>query len=250
MVVQREDGILPGQPFPACREVPHQVRELSGEVVDPVGVLVDVVELPLGVLEGRTGPVVREDLPPVAAQATVAAEFGVLLRPGGRVGRVPEQRSETHPVDVLHRNTVTGPVDRRRMGDAHQVEDRRGEVRGILVLVTQSTRSQARGPAQQQRHTDAPGEGLSLVEAERGVGRHAPALRILRHRPWPTDERGIPVDVRGQVLRQPRHMVEATEVGAGAFRTAFRGAAVVGCEDDEGVVLLPQIIEKIDDSRQ
>ncbi|MGO3753591.1 hypothetical protein [Corynebacterium variabile] len=94
--------------------------------MDLVGVLVDVVELPLGVLEGRTGAVVREDLPPVAVQATVAAEFGVLLRPGGRVGRVPEHRGETHPVDVLHRNTVTGPVDRRRMGDAHQVEDRRG----------------------------------------------------------------------------------------------------------------------------
>ena len=145
---------------------------------------------------------------------------------------------------------MTGPVDRRRMGDAHQVEDRRGEVRGVLVLVAQSTRRQARGPAQQQRHADASGEGLSLVEAERGVGRHSPAFRIMRHRPRPPDERGIPVDVRGPVLRQPRHMGEATEIGAGALRTTFRGTAVVGGEDDEGVVILPQLIEKIDDSRQ
>src|SRR5690606_12620366 len=171
---------------------------------------------------------------------------GVLLGVRGGGGGVAQERGGAHPVALLGRQAV--PV--RGRGQPGQVQQGRGEVGDVGVLaadpVVAGGAGQSGGPGDDERHPHAAGEGLPLVEPERGVGGLAPAARVVHAEPLGADQRG---GVRDVVLPVAGNRVvhEPGEVAAGALRPALGGAAVVGGEHHDGVLQFAECLDGVQD---
>ncbi len=243
VVGQREDAVAPGGLLPGGRQLLDEVGTVGGEVVDLGGVGPDVVQGPLGVVVRGARAVQGDELVAVTVVAAVAGHLAVLLGVGGVVGGVGEDGGEADAVRLLEGDAPAA----LRPGETGEFEEGGGDVGDVLVLGAESGGeppvADALGPGQDEGHADAARVGVALVEAEGGVGGHAPAARVVDEAAGAADQLGVAVDVGVPVAGEAGVVDEAAEVGAGALRAALAGAAVVGGEDDDGVVEFAERVE-------
>lgn len=133
---------------------------LRGDIVELVGVLGHVVELPVAVVKRHARFVVGHDLPALAVEAPVASELRVLLQMCARGVTSGEDGGEAGSVDLLGRQVPTGAG----VGESGQLQQCGGEVGDVLVLgadavVVGLTREPLR-PGDDQRDSDTTRIGL------------------------------------------------------------------------------------------
>ena len=175
----------------------------------------------------------------------IAEHLEILRRPAGRrigVRLVPRVRH----AHAVHR-TLLDAVDRLRLRNAGRFEDRRSDVDDVMELTAD---------AADVIDVARPGDGHALGRAAE-VRRHLLhpfERRVERPRPW----RG---EMRVGAFRSPeripeklvfdRHLdaVEGRELVRRAVEHALRARAVVAADvDDQGVVELAEVLDRLDDA--
>lgn len=245
-VEQRKHRVSPGRLIPCRRQFRDEFGVRRGDVVGLGGIGAHVVQFPPRLVDVRGIAVVqRQQLPPVAVEAAVPTELGVLL--GVRRRRVPitEHVDDADSVALGGRQSVPG----RRRRHSRQVEQGRSQIGDVGELsahtgVVLAPRQTAR-PGDDERDTHATGERLPLVETERRVRRLPPPARIMDAELRRSDQFLV---VRNVALPVRRHRAvhELAEVGAGPDRAALGRTAVVGGEHDYRVVEFAEVFEEVE----
>ncbi len=180
----------------------------------------------------------RHDLPAVAVVAAVAPHLVVLLGVDRRCVGVLDRRGDAGTGQRLERHAVAlgGGLD------PTQLHERRVEVGHVRVLPSHRAGvADAVGPGDDERHLVTAGVGVDLVEAERRVARHRPTPGVVGDRLRAADQ------IEAVVVGLPLGFAQQVgEVAGGAPFLALARRAVVGREDDDGVVQLAQLLERGD----
>ena len=258
--VDRHHAVLAGLGPPPTDHFDHLVAVVGGHVLGFRVVGGEVVELPvvgldlaqdrpidraavvatlLGRLgEGRTGPG-ADGAPSVVVDRSVTEHLVVLGVVTSRRLAVVEGVGKAHALDRCLRH----PPDRGRGPDAEGVQDGRHQVNGVAVLGADLTSC---GDLGRPRH-DAGVGGAAAV----GLALPAPERRVPRVGPSP----GVVVEHVGAaqlveslevLLDRLRHVVEEHHLVERSDRAALRARAVVGDEDEQGVVELADLLQEVD----
>ena len=228
---------------------------LGSQVVGLGGILHDVVELPLvpGDHVGRRGAAQfprerrrgRRRDPAVVVDGAVAEHLEVLRGvPGRGVGvRLVPCVGHAHAV---HR-ALRDAVERIRRRDAGRFEDGRNDVNDMVKLAADAAHvvdvagprhgHALSRPAEVRRHL--------LHPLERRVHRPRPGGREVREGPVGSPEL-VPEEL---VLDRHGNAIEGGELVRRAVEHAFRARAVVAADvDDQGVVELAHVLDRLDDA--
>ncbi len=179
-VVKWQDVVALGLTPPGRDHVLDEFGVFAGSVLGFGAVLVDLVELPLVVLEGLARLVMGNDFPAITPESALAGGFEVLPVPRGRCVGVVEGIAHGHAVQRLLCNATVG----LGRGHASEIEDGRGQIDDVVELVADAGLDATAGRGlDDERGPDTAGEGVGLVVLERGVAGLCPSRRVVVVRP-------------------------------------------------------------------
>ncbi len=240
----RPEAIVEGQHVVALGQLPPELDHLlqavglgGSEVVGLVEVRVEMVELPPVGIERRARRVIGDGLPALVPQSTVPELLEILRLGLRRRRRIGEARLETRAFE----RHLPDTVDLVRRRDADDVEQRRQDVRHMAELVAQpAARRDALRPRDHQRIADAAAVRVLLVAPEGRVRGHRPAVReVVAHlRAADVLETCEPLGPQ----HRPRAERDAAE------QPALLAGAVVGKDEDDGVVEEARALEECDEA--
>ena len=138
-----------------------------------------------------------------------------------------------------HTDTFNGVLciafDYLRRFDTHDIEDRRHDVDGMVVLVAHlATTLDPFRPGDQQRVADATVVGIALPHLERRIERHRPAIGIMVVFQWAAQHIQV-LEVLLQAIWDAIHKLALVDRAGG---TTLTTGAIIGDYYHEGIVEL------------
>ena len=218
----------------------HPLRMLRGKIVHLRAVGLEIVELP-------GSGVVADELPLADAHGGVALVL-------------PEQRAALRVVRRERRNEALALAGRDRVAvmlarvrGARHVEDGRHDVGQLAGMVAQpASLGDAARPVHDERRGDAAFVDPVLVEPERRVREVGPggAVALVGVLAAGHDARVVAEahGLAGARRRLGDHQLVDELLRCDALRDVLRAGAVVGQEDDQGVLELAGLLERLNDA--